>query len=90
VDGRIPEGGIRKADGRNPEDECLGLLGKNGVNQEMVSRLDLLGPPKIKLFITHGGLNGASLDRAIFWIEYVIRHKGTPHLQTHSPVSVSV
>ena len=23
------------------------------------------------------------LDRAIFWIEYVIRHKGAPHLRTH-------
>jgi len=24
------------------------------------------------------------LDRAVFWIEYVIRHKGAPHLRTHS------
>lgn len=40
-------------------------------NMQMLSRLHRDQPMK-------------PLDQAVFWIEYVIRHKGTGHLQTQS------
>uniref|UniRef100_A0A8C6XN74 UDP-glucuronosyltransferase n=1 Tax=Naja naja TaxID=35670 RepID=A0A8C6XN74_NAJNA len=106
----------------------LEMLGANTRTYDWIPQNDLLGHPKTKAFITHGGTNGIyeaiyhaipivgiplfadqidniilvyklsseieiqlseihhaqlikPLDRAIFWIEFVIRHKGAKHLQ---------
>uniref|UniRef100_A0A3B4GJ26 UDP-glucuronosyltransferase n=1 Tax=Pundamilia nyererei TaxID=303518 RepID=A0A3B4GJ26_9CICH len=101
-------------------------LGNNTLLLEWLPQSDLLGHPKTRAFVAHGGTNGmyeaiyhsvpvvglpllldqldnllrlkvrgaarvvelhrdkpmTPMDTAIFWIEYVIRNKGAPHLQS--------
>lgn len=151
---QLPQKVVWKYVGQRPEN-----LGNNTLLVDWLPQNDLLGHPKTKAFITHGGTNSVQeaiyhgvpvvglplffdqpdnlsrikskggavivdiatldrhifadalraainqpsyrdnmqmlsrlhrdqpmkpLDQAVFWIEYVIRHKGARHLQTHS------
>ncbi|TWW67477.1 UDP-glucuronosyltransferase 2A1 [Takifugu flavidus] len=79
-------------------------LGNNTLLVDWMPQIDLLGHPKTKLFVAHGGTNGVQealmnmqrlsrlhrdapmkpMDSALFWIEFVMRHKGAAHLRTES------
>ncbi|KAJ1057313.1 hypothetical protein K5549_022068 [Capra hircus] len=125
---QIPQKVLWRYDGKKPDN-----LGPNTRLYKWLPQNDLLGHPKTKAFITHGGSNGVyeaiyhgipmvgtplfadqadniarmkskgtavsykenvmrlsaiqhdqpmkPLDRAVFWIEFVMRHKGAKHLR---------
>ncbi|XP_043762531.1 UDP-glucuronosyltransferase 2B4-like isoform X2 [Cervus elaphus] len=125
---QIPQKVLWRYDGKKPD-----TLGPNTRLYKWLPQNDLLGHPKTKAFITHGGSNGVyeaiyhgipmvgtplfddqddniarmkakgtavsykenvmrlsaiqhdqpmkPLDRAVFWIEFVMRHKGAKHLR---------
>uniref|UniRef100_A0A3Q4H266 UDP glucuronosyltransferase 5 family, polypeptide B4 n=1 Tax=Neolamprologus brichardi TaxID=32507 RepID=A0A3Q4H266_NEOBR len=124
---KLPQKVIWRYNGDRP-----GTLGNNTLLVDWMPQSDLLGHPKVKRFVAHGGTTGVQeaiyhgvpilglplvfdqydnlfrikergagkvidrlsrlhrdqpikpLDNALFWIEFVIRHKGAAHLRTES------